>query len=174
MAFESTFERDFFYVLELDSSVISYDEQPFQVLIEWNGAPYRYTPDVLVDRSCTSIPLIVEIKPSIEDFPVEKRKAMEFWCSKSGFEFEVIDALGIRTAELERAKFLYPYLRNSPTQEMYELILEQISKSTTAPVKELIQSSNSRLADIYYLIATGILNCTGVPSINSVISIAER
>ena len=49
-AWESLVERDFMYLLEFDSSVISYIEQPLTISYKDNGKNYKYTPDLMVVR----------------------------------------------------------------------------------------------------------------------------
>jgi len=165
VAFESTFERDLFYLLELDTDVISYDEQPIKVEIAWGESTWKYTPDVLVSMTNRDVPIIYEVKPSISDFPESKKKAMDRWCSNNNFTFEVIDASKIRTPELVRSKFLYPYLRNGPEQHIIDSIFNHISKVGEVTIGEILKSLQCNLSDIYFLIATGILKCSvGVPS----------
>lgn len=48
LAFESILERDFFTLLEFDTNVVAYEEQPLQINYELKAKNTRYTPDVLV------------------------------------------------------------------------------------------------------------------------------
>lgn len=165
VAFESTFERDLFYLLELSQNVISYEEQPLKVEIVWGESTWKYTPDVLVTMTNRDIPTIYEVKPSTSDFPENKKKAMDRWCSNNNFTFEVIDASKIRTPELTRAKFLYPYLRSEPSQHIIDVICKHISQVGKVAIGDVLKSLQCDLSDIYFLIATDLLKCSvGIPS----------
>ena len=173
MEFESTFERDLFYLLELNVEVLSYEEQPIQVDLIWAEETWRYTPDVMVDMRSCDRPLIYEVKPSLDDFPVTKKKAMDHWCKSNGFIFEVIDASKIRTPELDRAKFLYPYRRILPERSVVDSIINTVSSEPCLTIANLTSLVGCRLGEIYQLIATNQLSCEGMPSSHSVISISE-
>lgn len=173
ISFESTFERDLFYLLELDPDVVCYEEQPITVQLEWDGVQFTYTPDVCVVLRSLDVPIYYEVKPSIEDFPGNKKKAMDCWASIHDVKFEVIDASHIRSGiALERAKFLYPYLRFNPGAATIDLILSKIGRGRRI-ISELVNETGCRLGEIYHLVALGILAVDGMPGIKSEITLGE-
>ena len=49
--FESTLERDFYFLLEMDPEVLSFTPQPVSLTFKGpNGRSRRYVPDALIDR----------------------------------------------------------------------------------------------------------------------------
>lgn len=113
--FESTLERDFFTILEFDSSIESYIEQP--VSIEYIcelGIQRIYTPDVLVTfKDSTRQPWLCEIKYRAdlrENFSSYKTKfkAAKKYAEEKGYKFLLIDE-SIRGDYLYNAKFLLKY-----------------------------------------------------------------
>ena len=61
MWWESQIERDFIYLLEFDSEVLSYQEQPLRIQYVRDGRVHKYTPDFLVKRANRR--QIIEVKP---------------------------------------------------------------------------------------------------------------
>ena len=173
LAYESTFERDFFYLLELNKEVLSYEEQPILIELTWGEETWLYTPDVMVRMRGCDRPLIYEVKPLEDDFPVNKKKAMNHWCRANGFRFEVIDAKKIRTPELKQAKALYQYLRFNPSKRAVDSVLQEVASESSVSVNKLVDIVGCRLGDIYYLIASNKLSCDGIPSRHSMVSISK-
>src|SRR5437588_206487 len=68
---ESKLERDFIYLLEFDSDVISYREQPIRIIYFLDGKSCRYTPDFLVVRKNKR--QIIEVKPKDKIFRGDNR-----------------------------------------------------------------------------------------------------
>jgi len=170
MAFESTFERDFYYLLEFDADVIGYKEQPIRVELKWNDSTWNYTPDTCVVRRSAKPLHYYEVKPSVNDFPEDKKKAMEYWCKVNDAKFEVVDASYIRGPALERVKFLYPYLRFSPDQNTCDAIRAHMKSNRDVTTRSLAEGVGCQLGDIYHLIALGELSVAGMPCGNAKIS----
>ena len=51
VAFESTIERDYLYLLDYDPSVTNFEEQPLTISYAYQGKSYHYTPDFRVRQS---------------------------------------------------------------------------------------------------------------------------
>jgi hypothetical protein len=116
VAFESLLERDYIYILEFDSDVLSYEEQPLTIKYYFNNKMYKYTPDFLVRRKNKN--QLVEIKPHSklqkildDDFMVKKYNAAAQFCKANGYsEFKIITDEEIRSGNiLENVKFLFSY-----------------------------------------------------------------
>jgi len=174
IAFESTFERDFYFLLEMNPKVKSFEEQPIRVTLELEEETTTYVPDTFVLWHGSKLPTVVEIKPKSSDFPESKRKAMEAWCNENGSEFKVVDESNIRTPELKRAKFLYPYMRLTPAEKMVNEILKLFAANKTLSVHDIVQRSSCNAGVVYYLIAVGKLRCNGMPDAKAIISINRK
>lgn len=121
--YESLLERDFMFLAEADSDVISYQEQPIRIHYELDNVIRFYTPDFLVVRRFKK--QIVEVKPE------RKAKAPEFErmarCvspifRKMGYEYIVMTERQIRwEPRLSNIKLLQKY---SQTELSYKTQLE--------------------------------------------------
>ena len=119
VAFESLLERDYIYLLEYDSDVISYQEQPIKISFKIASRTYRYTPDFLVLRK-NKIQLI-EIKPKRklekllnDKLTVKRYEAAALYCKSNNYdEFKIITDEEIRSGYiLENIKTLFHYSRS--------------------------------------------------------------
>ena len=49
VAFESLIEQDYLYVLDYETEVTWFEEQPLTIAYTWQEKPYEYTPDFHVN-----------------------------------------------------------------------------------------------------------------------------
>lgn len=108
---ESQIERDFLYLLEFDADVLSFYEQPVEILYAHKTKTGRYFPDLYVERrSCKEL---IEVKPSSKlNDPANKIKflAGEEYCRRRGWIFRVVTDEQIREGNfLENIKLLSRY-----------------------------------------------------------------
>ncbi|HEY9204988.1 MAG TPA: TnsA endonuclease N-terminal domain-containing protein [Candidatus Methanoperedens sp.] len=108
---ESQIERDFLYLLEFDADVLSFYEQPVEILYAHKTKTGRYFPDLYVERrSCKEL---IEIKPSSKlNDPKNKIKflAGEEYCRRRGWIFRVVTDDNIREGNLlKNVKLLNRY-----------------------------------------------------------------
>lgn len=66
VGYESKLEHDYYLMLEFDSNVKSYEEQPVKIPGVVKGIPVTYVPDCLVKYKDGRRPLLVEVKYSSE------------------------------------------------------------------------------------------------------------
>ena len=96
--YESTLERDFFYFLEFDSAVSSYEAQPFSIQATLDdGKVHKYTPDLLIIQN--DLPVIIEIKPSSYIKKVDTLRQIEIgsnWAAENNHRFLLITDNEIR------------------------------------------------------------------------------
>lgn len=116
--FESELEQDFIHLLEFDSNVSKYVEQPFRIKYYLDGKERHYFPDFYVEfRDKSRKPELFEVKYSFEvdenspEFQA-KNKAAEIWANDTGMIFKVITELEIRSDKiyLDNIKLLGRYL----------------------------------------------------------------
>lgn len=177
--FESSLERDFIFLLEMDWIIESYHEQPVTIYYsDSEGKQRSYTPDFLFYwhyrfASKGAKPLLVEIKYK-EDIEKNsatyqpKFKAAEEFCEKNGYEFKVLTEYDIRTEYLENCKFLYRYKKNTFDHQHpdIQLILKNMCDLQCTTPRELIQvcarDKYKQMELIYYMwymVAINIIRC---------------
>jgi hypothetical protein len=134
--FESLIERDFIYMLDFDSDVVSFTEQPLTIEYEHEGKVLRYTPDFHVIRHGKSS--LVECKPEkVVDSTRNQRKfaAGQAWCATQGWTFEVITDAQLRSGyRLSNVRFLTQFARYpiSPiVKDRIRLCLSAVPTPTT-------------------------------------------
>lgn len=95
--FESLIERDFIYLLEYETAVTHFKEQPFTIRYPFNGRSHRYTPDfyfLYADKE-----VVAECKPANRvNKPDNQRKfnAAHAWCGERGSAFMVVTDEALR------------------------------------------------------------------------------
>jgi hypothetical protein len=110
---ESQIERDFIYLLEFDSEVLSYQEQPLRIQYVRDGRLHKYTPDFLVNRADRK--QIIEVKPERKAQELESIvifRILAAICRREGYEFLVATDTMIRVQpRLNNIKMLWRYSR---------------------------------------------------------------
>ena len=108
---ESQIERDFLYLLEFDTDVLFFIEQPEEISYVHMSKTHRYYPDFYVERRPARE--LIEIKPASKvNDPDNKIKflAGEEYCRKNGYVFRVVTDKQIRYGSLlGNIKLLYRY-----------------------------------------------------------------
>lgn len=115
ICFESLLERDYLHLIEFDSDVIEYYEQPITVEYLISDKKYHYTPDFKVVRK-NKIQL-VEVKPYIklqkmlsDDRKKQKFITAYYYCINKGWEFKIITDNDLRFGNLlKNIKHLFMY-----------------------------------------------------------------
>lgn len=121
VTFESALERDFYLILDFDSAVAKFEEQPIHIVYEYPaGISRTYTPDVLVHYgfdptlSRTPPPMLYEVKYR-DDLRANwgeykpKFKAARRYARRQGWGFRLVTECEIRTPYLKNAQFLREY-----------------------------------------------------------------
>lgn len=129
--FESSLERDFYLLLEMDGTVKSYEEQPVKLSYTYANKTIYYTPDCIiyyVDEN--QAPCIVEIKPSkvIKDkkvFLKQKFDQIERYLYENDMDFKLVTEFDIRTQRLENAKYIYGFADIPDNAQYINTIISQ-------------------------------------------------
>jgi len=173
LVFESTLERDHFYILEFDKAVRSFVEQPLVVESVFNGLKVKYYPDCLV-YSVSEIPKLVEIKytydledPEKKEKLANKFRVLDEYSKENGYEFCVRTEDDIRSERLNNYKFIYRYFdRPSNYDKYYGLILDLCQHDKKVTVNSILDSVCSSkeqrayvLPVIWHLVAIESLKC---------------
>jgi hypothetical protein len=91
VVFESLIERDFIYLLDYESGVEQFSEQPLIIRYQHGDKKRQYTPDFRVVHRGHN--LLFECKPAqlVDDSENQiKFEAARLWCHKQGWTFRVV------------------------------------------------------------------------------------
>lgn len=167
---ESGLERDFLYLLELDSDVLSYSEQEVRIMYKLDGKRRHYTPDFMVIR--VDKRQIVEVKPEHKASSDEYKRLFRIAkniCSRQGYDFVVVTEKIIRLQpRLDNVRLLYRYSGVSVTSEALSACREIGLRDSALTLKSLEEqllargiAKPERLRQIVFA-----LICKGVVSID--------
>jgi hypothetical protein len=151
-AFESTLERDFMLLVDFDSEVISYEEQPVRIdYLSADGKAHHYTPDILV--TYRQIPNSTTLKPSLLAEIKHRRDLFGHWqelkpkfraarryAKERGWNFKIITEVEIRTPYLKNVKFLRQYQRWPINLAGASLLLQKVSELRSTDPESLLAS----------------------------------
>lgn len=111
IAFESTIERDYLYVLDYEAEVTHFEGQPLVIRYEHAGKPLRYTPDFHIVQAGRDV--LVECKPAsrvADEDNQRKFSAGRRFAAERGWEFQVVTDEALRAgARLANIKLLRRY-----------------------------------------------------------------
>lgn len=174
--FESSLERDFIYMLEMDQNVISFLEQPFTVRYrDSNNRIRKYTPDFLYHIESLKSPksFVIEIKYQ-EDLEknagvyTPKFDATKVFCEENNYEFKILSEKEIRNDYLLNCKFLYSYKFNTVDSKdpSIEILLHNLKELGTTTPRKLIEFSTHNIDKqmeliyyVWYMISTHKIQC---------------
>lgn len=143
---ESQIERDYIYLLEFDSEVLAYREQPLRIRYDHDGKEHHYTPDFLVERA--DVKDIVEVKPASEVSREPNQTlfhAVAPLCRHSGYRFTVVTDEMIRVQpQLDNIKLLWRYAKTPLTLQHYLICREFMCQSRRAFFGDIIRNFASR------------------------------
>jgi TnsA endonuclease N terminal len=161
---ESLLERDYIHLLEFDSDVTKYEEQPVRVAYPFEGRVRHYTPDFLVERK-DGRRIIVEVKSKEKASTEEFRLfllAVAPVIQKLGYEFLVATEEMIRVEPLlENIKILWGYSRIpffSRHQVLCRKFLRENDGASIADLACALFDKGVTLPVIYSLVYRGALS----------------
>lgn len=168
ISFESSLERDYINLLEFNSSVITYCEQPLKIFYTIGAKKSYYVPDFYVKFNDGRKDEIIEIKYK-EDIAknrkkyINKFKAAKLFCETNNMSFRVVDEAEIRTPFLTNCKFLLPYRRTRNTIDFTDVAIleERIKLAELATPNKIINDSffsEDRKAELLYTLWYMIAN----------------
>lgn len=128
ISFNSLIERDFIYLLEFESDVSSYQEQPFKIHYKANGQSYHYTPDFYFIHDGREI--VAECKPSTKVTKpenVRKFTGAQAWCDERESTFMVVTDRALRQGwRLRNIKDMHNYSRHEVPEEAKKALIKQL------------------------------------------------
>ena len=173
--FESSLERDLFFLLEFDRRVIAWYPQPVTLPVpaEPGRRASRYTPDVSIEYAAEPDGQIVD---RVELCEVKYREELRTdWIKlkprlrtgvrharENGWSFRIYTEVEIRTPRLANAKYFLPYVSRQ-VDENHVMRLEQaLSRFGVSTPNEVLDAAQQRegergwmLGVLWHLIAVG-------------------
>jgi len=171
--FESTLERDFICLLELDSTVKFYIEQPVRIEYRHDQKNLVYTPDFLVvyQSGCNRLSEIIEVKYRT-DLEINyhnysyKFTAARNYASANGYQFKVVTEDEIRTIDLKNRVFLNGYSGQEIDESNGLTILKTLRElKISTPCELLVTISDTfntkaeLLHTLWQLVSSGRIGC---------------
>jgi TnsA endonuclease N terminal len=166
---ESLLERDYYYLLEIDSDVISYREQPLKIEYILDGKKHRYTPDLLVERRCKRQIIEVKLEEKVKKYDLLFRIASEI-CARNGYEFVVVTDETIRVQpRLNNVKVLWRYSRTQ-IRPQHQITCQELltikSEVALGKIIELLGNGGAGTRVAYALLYWGVLSVDLMKPIN--------
>jgi hypothetical protein len=156
--------NEFFYALflEIDTEVISYQEQPFTLRFTFEGKKHKYTPDFLVTRKDRTE--VIEVKEADEIAGEEYQLLFRLVAplvAEKGYKFIVVEAEEVKLLpRLENVRLLWRYAR-VPIDPQHQIAVREIfSDRNSIPLSELQQLLAERSVSpqvMYALLYWGLL-----------------
>ena len=139
---ESQLERDYIYLLEIDTDAVAYWGQPFTIAYDRHNRRKKYTPDFLVERRCSKQVIEVKPKSKVESFITSDRfLGVTNFCSSNGLEFAIMTEETIRVQpRLDNIKLLYRYARVDLPWSIYTDCLDYFQKVKISTISETARS----------------------------------
>jgi TnsA endonuclease-like protein len=158
VAFESTIERDYLYILDYDSTITNYEEQPLTITYEYRGKQHRYVPDFRIRQSEREI--LVECKPTLRVHTDENQRkfaAAQAWCQPRRWEFRVITDTELRQGHrLQNIKRLTYYARLNGSLPLHIRVRDLLATTGVPLPMEVI--ANELAPEPHALVKAHILN----------------
>jgi len=113
IAFESLLERDFIYLLDYDTAVTWFEEQPLTIEYQHEGKLLHYTPDFHLIEHGQQV--LVECKPDHFVNTIENQRKFavaQAWCQACAWQFRIVTDDEVRAGyRLQNVKLLTAYAR---------------------------------------------------------------
>jgi len=141
--FESSIEEGFIYILDFDSDVKHYHDQPVQIAYkDAAGTDRIYTPDFLVEYRSRS-PVLFEVKSReyIRQNPVEIRKLITLgtkFAKQNGWDYRVITESEIKTDYGDNVRDLFRYQTYTVDLTISDLIIRKLEALRQSTPHKLI------------------------------------
>lgn len=177
--YESAPEKEMAYFLEFSIAVKRFTYQPVQIpYTNLKGNPAKYTPAFLafynteMEEFKNEKPTLFEVKmrrhikkdwPNLKNMYVQ---AMHF-CETKGWRFKIITEVELSTPYMRNAKFLTPYLKNTPGLGLIENVMDAMHElEDSATPRDIINIGATEfyrraalVPALWYLVAKRIIKC---------------
>lgn len=178
---ESTLERDFCYLAEIDPNVLYFCEQPFSVKYYLNCREHYYTPDFYLKRKDGEV--IVEVKPAEKASSPEWKELFNIVSpilEDAGYRFIVVTETDIRQEpRLTNIKILSRYWRimlSVRNQADAQSFLRDGKRVMFKSVQQCFSKKGTPVEVVYALIYWGVLSIDIMKPLNgsSIVSLSSE
>ncbi len=140
--YESTIERDLIYLFEFDTTLITYEEQPFTIqCLTHDGKHQDYTPDFLAVH--TNGHWVYECKPEklVNDETTKRQVEIGTqWASENNCNFKLVTDKELRTGpRLENIKILWRYGNIKIHEEEIRLVRDLLKEGPRMTISRLCE-----------------------------------
>lgn len=170
--FESSLERDYIYLLEYETNIKSYYEQPIKISYFDNDKAKIYIPDFFVEyyNGLKSNVIEIKYKKDLEENKEKYQKkfnAASVFCKKNNLNFIILTEEDIRTEILFNAKFLLYYqnplmkINNGYVEQIYNTIKKFKQITARELIDETVIEEDRKPEFIYvlwHMVANHLLN----------------
>lgn len=157
VAFTSTIERDYLYLLDYSRDVLAFEERPLTIEYQYQAKMLQYTPSFSVRQTNKVVLVTCERQTHVGLEPhrcvLEAAKA---WCMDQGYDFQVITDQDLRaTPRIENIRLLTYYARHpvDPPRRarVFDILIRGQDRLTILQLASAIAPHNlaSAIADIY-------------------------
>ena len=182
--FESLLEKEYMLLLDFDTEVETYHEQPVRIPV--SGVANGYVVDLLVEYKNRPTEL-VEVKPQayLDKYAEKygpKFLAAEAYCAKRGWRFVKKTEHDIRTQRLTNLKFLRAYrnhyLNPDDRQQAFNLLSAHGGQMSFRHLLDRLSQDGdqeSKIPDIWHMVIQGqlLLDMDNPISPNSLLTMVE-
>lgn len=142
--FESYLEKEFLFLLQFDSNVISIGDQPVKIAYVKKGEDHEYTPDFLVKYS-NGMKVFFEVKYTSDLEKNSRKYAAQFKAAKhyavsEGALFRIITDKEIRTQYKRNVDFLITFRNSTADLNLQHNLLASIRENGKANFWEVVKS----------------------------------
>lgn len=143
IAFESILESDFYMILEFDTTILKYEEQPMQMYYDYSDTQKRrYTPDTLVTYIDGTQKLFeVKYANDFTRYPelLKKIEILRQYIQETyNLEFEVFTDQNITKTILDNYKFLYKFAFIPLNASLHKQIHHHLNTTPSINIQQLL------------------------------------
>lgn len=142
--FESRLEKEFLFLLQFDSNVVSIGDQPVKISYVKKGEDHTYTPDFLV-KYANGMEVFFEVKYA-SDLKKNSRKyaaqfkAAKHYAASKNTLFRIVTDKEIRTQYKKNVDFLITFRDSSADLKLQHDLLASIRQKRKATFFEAVES----------------------------------
>jgi len=147
MQWESTLERDAFYLLDANPNVIEFHEQPAKISYTLGGEDHCHYPDIFVKTSHDSSFIEVkESKDAADELVTERTEFLSFQLPVRGFSYGVLTEDEIRQEpRLSNSRRLVRYGRKEVPIQIRDMLIRNYFMKGECPTSQIINSNDCNI-----------------------------
>jgi len=147
MQWESTLERDAFYLLDANPNVIEFREQPAKISYTLDGIDHCHYPDLFIrTKHASSFLEVKESKNAADEFVTERTTLLSSQLPVRGFSYGVLTEEEIRNEpQLSNARRLVRYGRNEVPIQIRDMLIRNYFMKGECSTSQIINSNDCNI-----------------------------